>query len=225
MGIRNKKKYISFISLFIILLFLFWKKDLQTQFFSHHQNVLHPTSLVKELSVSTRKNTLTKTKTLMSLGSLIQDIIVGRGAQDKLISGLEKLGLSVSSASEQNDATGEMSIIRTHNNLKNIRYIHAQFFSDSFSQDKLQHLSFDYKGEAADLDELSGLMTSTLGIKTQAEISHDGYRLFRLSQSHILWLKLLTLEDYHKLTHDPYKVYKKSDIGKLIRVSVEAEIH
>ena len=171
------------------------------------------------------KNQQIKSRDFKQIITLIKSLTEGRSTKEELLAALRSLKLSPNIVVDKNGLTGDMSIVRTLENSHLMRYFHAQFFTDRSAEEKLQHLSFDYNGGQEEFLELESQLRDNLKIKSSPEVTKSDYRLYQLPESYILWIKVLTQEDVDKLSNDPYKVYKKSDIGRVIRVAIEEEIH
>ena len=154
---------------------------------------------------------------------LIKEVLKKEIDLENFVSQLKDLGFEPEVANDSNDFTGDMSIVRLENPPKGMRYFHGQFFNSHNSDSNLQHLSFDLAG--SNVPEVLGDLAQYLAPGKSPQLSREGYQMYRLNDDYILWGKLLSDEDMKKLKSDPYKAYEASDVGKLIRVAIEQEIH
>lgn len=164
-------------------------------------------------------------ESLTFIGKKLRGLIENKITLNELMKELEGIGLEPTKISDTNEYTGSMTIIRTKNTLPGTRYFHGQFFSNENGGAELQHLSFDFNGGVSQLDSLGSKLKESLGLTGPAEISRGGYRMYRIGDSHVMWAKVIDEKDYKDLKSDPYKAYTKDDIGRVIRIAVEQEIH
>lgn len=158
-------------------------------------------------------------------GSAMKEMISGEVDLDTFVDTLKEQGLSPTRTEDENEYTGNMTIVRTNNNLPGTRYFHGQFFSNDTGGHELQHLSFDFNGGAGSLAELGEKLSQAMGVNIKPERKRDGYRLYRVNDQYILWAKVLTQDDFSDLKSHPYKAYEQKEVGNLIRIALEQEIH
>lgn len=164
-------------------------------------------------------------KSTPDISVVINDILSTSLTSNELVRKLVSFGFRPDLAQDENEFTGSLKIIRLQNPPAKTRYFHAQFFSHGDGEDKLQHLSFDYVGGPENFQKISNELVANIDGVKDLSVSKEGYKLYHIARDYVLWMKLFTRDDYEKLKNDPYKVYKTSDIGQLIRVAVEEEIH
>ena len=229
MEIKNKKPFFLIIVLGLVAVGFFYFKTSGNSFKvieGEEEHTLKPElNSTQDLLPKSKIASKTPEESLSFYGSALKNLILGDVELSKLLSELEAMGLNPSRVEDKNDYTGNMTIIRTNENLPGTRYFHGQFFSNENGGHDLQHLSFDFEGGISDMSQIGNVLSQSMGISSTPEVSRDGYRKFRVNESYILWAKLLTKDDYNDMKSDPYKAYSQSDIGKVIRVAIEQEIH
>lgn len=179
----------------------------------------------KNLIKSKSSVKLESTDSLRILGKTFANIISNEVDINMLMDELEGMQLAPSRVEDKNEYTGNMSIIRTGKNLTGTRYFHAQFFSNDNGGHDLQHLSFDYQGDKADLARVAQNLAQYMKIKSTPEISRAEYRKYRVNDKYIFWAKIFDKGDYINMKSHPYKAYTENDIGEVILVALEQEIH
>lgn len=230
---NNKNLVLALITLCVVasIFFYFFRGSSSEKTQSTNQSKNNSIREASDSKKSTKSNEVIKarpkdpTKSLQLFGENLKELISGEKDIDGLMQELESLGLEPNRVSDTNQYTGNMTIVRTGKTLPGTRYFHAQFFSDDNGGNQLQHLSFDYSGGAGEIGRVGSMLAKTMNLSTPAEVSREGYRMYRIGDSHILWAKVIDREDYNDLKSDPYKAYSSDDIGKVIRIAVEQEIH
>lgn len=231
MELKHKKALALFISSGTILFsFMFWRTSENGDLTQVQGDLELGTSLWTSSDTQKKKSMSDslKFKPLESVkiyGDLMQKMASGEVDIQEVINELSDLGLTPSKVMDRNDFTGDMTIVRVGVNLPGTRYFHGQFFSNDNGAHELQHLSIDYAGGEESLAEVAKVLSQSLGILGTPEVSRDGYESYRVNNKYIFWAKVLTEEDFKDLKTHPYKAYEKKDIGRVIRIALEEEIH
>jgi hypothetical protein len=134
---------------------------------------------------------------------------------------LIKQGLEPEFNFDEVEGIDNLSIIRTANTLKGIRYIHAQYTGESGEDEILQHLSFEMRPSITAFKDAKALLEESFPgldqpLKDTAEnmvvYKHEGY---------VVWIKELDEDDVRS---DPFNPRTSEDIGS-VKVAIEYDIH
>jgi len=133
---------------------------------------------------------------------------------------IDQLQLSPIASKDQNEYTGSVITVRTNENFPGTRYFHAQLFGDE-SGASLNHLSYEVQVSSQEFETFADNLQKELSLKKPI-ISKTGFKQWELDKNHIIYIKVLTVDD----TEDhPHNVYKADDVGTITKVVIEQNLH
>lgn len=154
-----------------------------------------------------------------ALASLLHDFIQPRRTMDELLENLRTSRQEPFLMRNQNEATGEMTIVRTKSPLPGTRYFHAQYFAGEGGADRfLQHMSFELPGHDPQAwQRAAGILASAFPGLGAPSIANNQFMQWDIDDGYTLWMRRLDSGD---LANNPNNAYTAADVGT-IQVAVE----
>jgi len=119
------------------------------------------------------------------------------------------------------DGLENLSIIRTSNALKGIRYIHAQYTGESNEDEILQHLSFELRPSKTAFKDAKALLAESFPELDQPlEDTADSMVIYKY-EGYVVWIKELDRDDVRS---DPFNPRTSEDVGS-VKIAIEYDIH
>lgn len=198
--------------------FIETKKDEESES-KHIHNSVHN----KNLKIEDFLIELENTNEVDSLKSIFQEaskIELERTTIAKVKDAFSSIDIQTEVTANQNPDTGSMYFIKSTSNIPGTRYVHAQILGEG-KEKFVQHLSFEYKGQGKSFNEAVTVAQSMVGSDQKPAIISENYMQWKISESHILWVKKLTKDE---LLNDPIYPHSEEDLGT-IKIAIEQEIH
>lgn len=190
------------------------KKDV-----AHNHNTIHDEKLkIQDLIVAIEKNE--KTESLQSMLTQFSTIDLENVSLKELKNKFDKIDIETELTVDRNDSTGNMFFLKSKSNIPGTRYLHGQIVGEG-PKKFIQHLSFEYKSDSKSFNEAITVAQSLIGSDQKPSVISPNYVQWKISETHILWVKNLTKEE---LLDDPIYPHTEDDLGTS-KIAIEQEIH
>lgn len=159
-------------------------------------------------------------KSLITLGSLLQEAIDENATMEAFVEKLDALKLKPKIMKDANEYTGEMEVVRTGETLPGTRYIHAQYFANKDGGKFPQHLSFELRPSKDSFEAAKKMVVKQFNVTGKPVRESANFASWKIP-GRTVWVKRLEANDLN----DPFNSYdRKQDVGT-IRIGTELEIH
>lgn len=190
-------------------------KDNQKQ---NHNTIHDPKLKVEDFIIDVPDNE--ETQSLKSIFTQISKINLEESTLKELSKSFDKIDLETEFTVDRNELTGNFFFLKSKNQIPGTRYLHGQLVGEG-SKKFIQHLSFEYKGQGKSFNESISIAQSLIGNDQKPSVISENYIQWKISETHILWVKRLTEQE---LLDDPIYPHSKEDLGT-IKIAIEQEIH
>lgn len=190
------------------------KKDI-----AHNHNTIHDDKLkIQDLIVEIDKNE--KTDSLKSILTQFSTIDLENVTLKELTNKFDKIDIETELTVDRNESTGNMFFLKSKSNIPGTRYLHGQIVGEG-PKKFVQHLSFEYKSDSKSFNEAITVAQSLIGSDQKPSVISTNYVQWKISETHILWVKKQTKEE---LLDDPIYPHTEDDLGTA-KIAIEQEIH